>query len=148
MIASKMPNSNMIMDRRLIICFNALWQIAQFLNRPPYPPLTPWWPLPKKRQLASPISPFWFASGGIRIRLGFLIPSVVPPLISQGFALPASPEGKPRFARFQNVTVTFVPFPSSLSKAAWAPWSWAMCLTMARPNPVPPVSRERLLSTR
>ena len=49
---------------------------------------------------------------------------------------------------FQNVTVIRVPRPSWLSRVMRAPWIWAMCLTMARPRPVPPVSRERLLSTR
>lgn len=55
---------------------------------------------------------------------------------------------------FQNhfasgkITRTVVPFPISLcsSTAAWC--IAAACLTMDRPRPVPPVSFERLLSTR
>src|SRR5919198_1257500 len=34
----------------------------------------------------------------------------------------------------------------SISRCAW--WRASACLTMARPGPVPPVSRERLRSTR
>ena len=52
----------------------------------------------------------------------------------------------PRFSR-SNVTEMDVPRPSSLSMAICAPCFAAMCLTMARPSPVPPVAFERLLST-
>jgi len=41
-----------------------------------------------------------------------------------------------------------VPFPVSLSAQTRPPWSWIRCLTMLSPRPVPPVSRERPLSTR
>ena len=40
------------------------------------------------------------------------------------------------------------PRPTWLSIRSSAPCRWATCLTMARPRPVPPVSRERLRSTR
>ena len=41
-----------------------------------------------------------------------------------------------------------VPLSRSLSRRTWAPWNWAPCLTMDSPRPVPPSSREWLLSTR
>ena len=47
-----------------------------------------------------------------------------------------------------NCTVMAVPTPTWLSSESCAPMPAAMCLTMARPRPVPPVSFERLLSTR
>ena len=31
-----------------------------------------------------------------------------------------------------------LPSPILLSTETWPPWAWAMCLTMARPKPVPP----------
>jgi len=40
------------------------------------------------------------------------------------------------------------PCPSVLSAQTRPPWSCTMCLTMLRPSPVPPVSRERPFSTR
>ena len=55
-----------------------------------------------------------------------------------------------RYARAAplNVSVTLVPSPGSLSSLREAPCSSAPCLTMDSPSPVPPVSREWLLSTR
>jgi hypothetical protein len=47
-----------------------------------------------------------------------------------------------------NVTRTVVPRPSMLSIPSDPPWAWTMCLTIARPRPVPPSSRERARSTR
>ena len=49
---------------------------------------------------------------------------------------------------YGNRTEIFVPLPSSLASEICALWSCAMCFTMDRPSPVPPASRERLLSTR
>ena len=49
-----------------------------------------------------------------------------------------------RGSRNQNVE----PWPSSLVTPASPPWFKTMCLTIARPRPVPPASRERPLSTR
>ncbi len=40
------------------------------------------------------------------------------------------------------------PSPSRLSTPASPPWASAMCLTIAKPSPVPPSSRDRPLSTR
>ena len=40
------------------------------------------------------------------------------------------------------------PRPGALSISSRAPWRSSTCLTMARPRPVPPVSRERLRSMR
>jgi hypothetical protein len=40
------------------------------------------------------------------------------------------------------------PLPGSLSMSISPPWRCTTCLTMDKPSPVPPVSRERLLSTR
>ena len=40
------------------------------------------------------------------------------------------------------------PWPGALVMPSLAPWRCSTCLTMARPRPVPPVSRERLRSTR
>ncbi len=50
--------------------------------------------------------------------------------------------------RFANVIFTAVPTPSVLSMVIFAPYLAAMCFTMARPSPVPPVFLERDLSTR
>ena len=47
-----------------------------------------------------------------------------------------------------KVTVIVVPLPGSLCNAMGASWSFAACLTMERPSPVPPISLEWLLSTR
>lgn len=47
-----------------------------------------------------------------------------------------------------SVKRTVVPCPTSLSIASSPPWASTRCLTMARPSPVPPSSRERALSTR
>ncbi|WHZ11472.1 MAG: hypothetical protein OJF60_001911 [Burkholderiaceae bacterium] len=47
-----------------------------------------------------------------------------------------------------NSSVNFEPRPGVLSIASSAPCRSATCLTIARPRPVPPVSRERLRSTR
>ena len=49
---------------------------------------------------------------------------------------------------YGNRTEIFVPLPSSLESEICALWSFAMCFTMDNPSPVPPASRERLLSTR
>jgi hypothetical protein len=40
------------------------------------------------------------------------------------------------------------PEPARFSAHTCPPWSWAICLTMLSPRPVPPVSRERPFSTR
>src|SRR5690606_34523227 len=44
--------------------------------------------------------------------------------------------------------VNVLPRPTSLAISSRAWCSWSTCLTMARPSPVPPVSRVRLLDTR
>lgn len=64
--------------------------------------------------------------------------------------LTAEPFRIGRYARAAplNVSVTLVPSPGSLSSLREAPCSSAPCLTMDSPSPVPPVSREWLLSTR
>ena len=49
---------------------------------------------------------------------------------------------------FQNLTLISVPSPSILSKLISALCISAICLTMASPRPVPPISLERPLSTR
>src|SRR5262249_43517452 len=45
-------------------------------------------------------------------------------------------------------TVKVVPRPSLLVAATLPCIAWVRCLTMDRPSPVPPISRERALSTR
>jgi len=45
-------------------------------------------------------------------------------------------------------SVKTAPLPGSLATAAVPPWMSAICLTIARPSPVPPSSRLRPLSTR
>ncbi len=45
-------------------------------------------------------------------------------------------------------TVKVAPSPSRLSIASWPRWRLTMCLTIARPSPVPPTARDRPLSTR
>src|SRR5699024_699054 len=40
------------------------------------------------------------------------------------------------------------PVPGRLHSVTTPLWFWATCLTIARPSPVPPVARERALSTR
>ncbi len=45
-------------------------------------------------------------------------------------------------------TRTVVPWFTTLSILSSPLWAWTICLTMARPSPVPPRSRERALSTR
>ncbi len=47
-----------------------------------------------------------------------------------------------------KVTEKVEPLPSSLVISSDAPWRCSTCFTMASPRPVPPVSRERLRSTR
>ena len=47
-----------------------------------------------------------------------------------------------------KTTVTVVPMPKSLSMESSAPEIAQMCLTMARPSPVPPIRLEWDLSTR
>jgi hypothetical protein len=51
-------------------------------------------------------------------------------------------------ARVGRLKKKAVPLPISLSTQTRPPWSCTMCLTMLRPRPVPPFSRERPLSTR
>ena len=46
----------------------------------------------------------------------------------------------------RNVNVE--PAPSELQTLTEPPWLVAMCLTIARPSPVPPVERERAGSAR
>eukprot|EP01037_Dinobryon_pediforme_P003468 gene3468-3513_t len=55
---------------------------------------------------------------------------------------------KPRKRLAGKVTENTEPLPSVLAMSSVAPWRCSTCLTMARPRPVPPVSRERLRSTR
>ncbi len=47
-----------------------------------------------------------------------------------------------------SVKLTVVPWPSALSIRSSPPWAWTRCFTIASPSPVPPTSRERVLSTR
>jgi len=47
-----------------------------------------------------------------------------------------------------NTRQMVVPTPGSLCSSTWALWTWAPCLTMDSPRPVPPISLEWLLSTR
>ena len=47
-----------------------------------------------------------------------------------------------------NRIVNVVPRPSSLSTSIVPPWFSTTCFTIARPSPVPPVSRDRARSTR
>ena len=49
---------------------------------------------------------------------------------------------------FGKTTVILVPTPGALFRYRAAPWYKAPCFTMDRPKPVPPISRERFLSTR
>ena len=47
-----------------------------------------------------------------------------------------------------SLMVKVEPWPSSLHTDTSPPWVAQMCLTMARPRPVPPVARDRAASTR
>lgn len=47
-----------------------------------------------------------------------------------------------------SVSVNTEPSPGVLWMSNSPPWRPIACLTMAKPSPVPPVPRERLLSTR
>ena len=47
-----------------------------------------------------------------------------------------------------NLTVTVVPFPSSLSREITPPFASTACFTMESPSPVPPIFLEWFLSTR
>jgi hypothetical protein len=47
-----------------------------------------------------------------------------------------------------NTSLKLEPLPGSLLISSSPPWRWATCLTIDSPRPVPPVSRERLPSTR
>lgn len=47
-----------------------------------------------------------------------------------------------------NLQIKVAPCPSVLSTEIPPPWRCMICFTMARPSPVPPISRERALSTR
>ncbi len=49
---------------------------------------------------------------------------------------------------FGTVKKNVEPFPMVLSTRTVPPWLSTMCFTIARPRPVPPVSRDRALSTR
>ena len=51
-------------------------------------------------------------------------------------------------SRIYSFIVISVPFPTSLFRLISPSCSSTMCFTMASPSPVPPVSRDRLLSTR
>ena len=68
------------------------------------------------------------------------------------FAHELPPDGKgcsdAAYSPAGKVTVIVVPSPSRLSSSMLAWWNAAECLTMARPRPVPPLARERLVSTR
>ena len=46
-------------------------------------------------------------------------------------------------AAARNETTNSLPFPSSLRTSISPPRAWTRCLTMAKPKPVPPVSRLR-----
>jgi hypothetical protein len=59
---------------------------------------------------------------------------------------PGSTKPRSRFAG--KVTEKTDPLPKTLAMSNVAPWRCSTCLTIARPSPVPPVSRERLRSTR
>src|ERR1035438_6275187 len=47
-----------------------------------------------------------------------------------------------------SVKKNVAPLPSSLFTQTLPPWFCTMCLTMDKPRPVPPCSRDRALSTR
>ena len=47
----------------------------------------------------------------------------------------------------QNESMNVQPLPSSEASETSPPCSLTMCLTIARPSPVPPISRLRALST-
>ncbi len=89
----------------------------------------------------------WVAYGGLAAAL-----------VSLPGAVAAGKKGYPRICResgrllihqaFFRVKEKVDPFPGVLSTETLPPWSWTMCLTMARPSPVPPCSRLRAASTR
>jgi hypothetical protein len=64
--------------------------------------------------------------------------------------LPVTPSRGIRSAGYAlvNVKKNVDPWPMALSTRTLPPWFSTMCFTMAKPRPVPPVSRERALSTR
>lgn len=52
------------------------------------------------------------------------------------------------FPFFGKITVNAAPWPGALFRSMAAPWTWAACLTMDSPSPVPGISLPRLLSPR
>jgi len=56
--------------------------------------------------------------------------------------------GRPETDRSGKTSRKMDPRPTVLSTSAHPPWTRAMCLTMARPRPVPPIERLRARSTR
>src|SRR5690606_16062966 len=76
------------------------------------------------------------------------------PVIRQGTTTTTLPGGRtPSYsvgsARLRGkVQVKVLPLPGSLWMWSVAPWRSSVCLTMARPRPVPPVLAARPLSTR
>src|SRR5690349_49896 len=47
-----------------------------------------------------------------------------------------------------SLSLKVLPLPGALSTSMLPPWTWATCLTIERPRPVPPISRDRERSTR
>jgi len=58
------------------------------------------------------------------------------------------PSQFPESCESGNWTRNLVPTPLCDSTSTWPRWFSTMCLTMAKPKPVPPSARERALSTR
>lgn len=72
------------------------------------------------------------------------------PMTSEAATLGACDVGglRPQLEAAGNATVMTVPLGTLSLMETEAPCNWAACLTMARPNPLPPVSLLRLSSTR
>ena len=102
-----------------------------------YEDLGPW---PAQQSPAA----FWAAGGaGARRCCGLILPAILWRAVR---VVPAADGGAARLAGNRIAKVD--PTPGVLSIFNSPPCRCTTCLTMARPRPVPPVSRERLRSTR
>ena len=87
---------------------------------------------------------FWIMSALALALLAIVLPLILWRAVRSW--QPVAPTGRSRLA---GKTIAKVePTPGVLSILSSALWRCATCLTIARPSPVPPVSRERLRSTR
>ena len=97
-------------------------------------------PLPAMQSPAA----FWIASALALLVLALVLPVILWRAVRSWPVAASSARSRPGGKRIVKVE----PAPGVLSISSSAPWRCTTCLTIARPSPVPPVSRERLRSTR